>query len=371
MYHRTYAKISLSAIKHNVDVIRERIDKDIKIMAVVKADAYGHGASEVVPVLEQKIDYLAVAALEEGISLRESGAKKPILILSYTSPEQYHELFKYDISQTIYDLNNAKLLSKAALKEKKTAKVHIKIDTGMSRIGFSDTKESMDAVKEICSLKGLYAEGIFTHFARADEEYENFSKIQVQRFEKFISILENDGINIPIKHACNSAGTLTVEKRFNMIRIGMLLYGMYPDEKLKENGLTLCPAMTIISHIADVHTIEKGVGISYSHAYITKKSIKTATVCIGYADGYSRALSNKGRVIINGKYANVIGRVCMDLMVVDITDIPDVKIGDTVTVLGKEGGLEITAEEIAKKSGTINYETICSFKNRVKRIYDK
>ncbi|HZK22031.1 MAG TPA: alanine racemase [Oscillospiraceae bacterium] len=371
MYYRTYAKISLSAIKHNVNAIRKSIDKDTKIMAVVKADAYGHGANEVAPILEEEVDYLAVAALEEGIDLRKSGAKKPILILSYTSPEQYHELFRHNISQTIYDLENAKLLSSAALKEGKTAKVHIKVDTGMSRIGFADTKESAAAVKEICRLKGLFVEGIFTHFARADEEYENFSKIQVQRFEKFISLLEKDGINIPIKHACNSAGTLTVDKKFNMIRIGMLLYGMYPDKRLKKSGLNLLPAMTILSHVADVHTIEKGVGVSYSHDYKTKKKIKAATVCIGYADGYSRALSNKGRVIINGKYASVIGRVCMDLMVVDITDIPNVKIGDTVTVLGKEGDIEVTADEIAEKSGTINYEIICSFKNRVKRIYEK
>lgn len=371
MYYRTYAEISLTAIAHNARLLRQRTDKNVKIMAVVKADAYGHGAGEVAPLLEEKVDYFGVAALEEGVALRESGVKKPILILAYSSPEQYGELLKYDISQTVYDLDSARLLSAAAKKAGKTAKIHIKVDTGMSRIGFADRRENVAAIKEIYYLEGVFIEGVFTHFARADEEGGRFSKEQARRFESFISLLTDAGIRIPLKHACNSAGTLTIPEKYNMVRVGILLYGMYPDGILKNHSIELMPAMRIVSHIADVREIEKGVGVSYGHAFTAKKKMKTATVCIGYADGYPRSLSDKGRVIVGGKYANVIGKVCMDLMVIDVTDIPGVKAGDTVTVLGKDGELEVTAEEIAQKAGTINYEIICSFKNRVKRIYIK
>ncbi|OQA49753.1 MAG: Alanine racemase [Firmicutes bacterium ADurb.Bin300] len=371
MYYRTYAEISLGAIKQNANTLRQRIDKDVKIMAVVKADAYGHGASEVAPLLEEKVDYFGVAALEEAVALRQNGIKKPILVLSYSSPQQYDELLKYDISQTIYDLDNAKLLSVAAQKAGKTATVHIKIDTGMSRIGFADKEENFDVIKAVCSLKGIYVEGLFTHYAKADEGNSSFSKQQLERFKRFNSLLESKGVKIPVKHACNSAGTLTIAEKFNMVRIGILLYGLYPDERLKSFGLGLTPAMKIISHVVNVREVEKGDGISYGHAFTAKQKMKIATVCIGYADGYLRALSDKGRVIINGEYANVTGKVCMDLMMVDVTHIPDVKIGDRVIVMGKESSCEVTAEEMAEKSDTINYEIICAFKNRVKRIYKK
>ncbi len=371
MYYRTYAKISLGAIKQNASTLRRRIDKDVKIMAIVKADAYGHGAGEVASLLEERVDYFGVAALEEAVVLRQNGIKKPILILSYTSPKQYQELLEYDISQTIYDLDNARLLSAAAQKAKKKATVHIKLDTGMSRIGFVDKEESIAAIKAICSLKGVYVEGLFTHFAKADEENSNVSRMQLERFEKFNSILENEGIKIPVKHACNSAGTLTISEKFNMVRIGILLYGLYPEEGLKKYALPLIPAMEIISHVVNVREVHKGDAISYGHAFTAKHRMKIATVCIGYADGYPRALSDKGRVIIKGSYANVTGRVCMDLMMVDVTHIPGVKVGDQVIVMGKDSLCEVTAEEMAEKSGTINYEIICQFKNRVKRIYEK
>lgn len=371
MYYRTYARISLGAIEHNIEVLRRNIDKDVRIMAVVKADAYGSGASEVAPLIESEVDYFGVAALEEAIILRESGVRKPILVLAYSSPEQYPELIKYDITQTIYDTENARLLSEAAVRAGKTANVHIAVDTGMSRIGFEDNEKNALQIKEICSYDNLNVEGLFTHLARADEEDQSCSERQVRRFEKFVCMLENYGINIPVKHICNSAGTLNIKNKFNMVRLGILLYGIYPDNNLKRYGLELIPSMEIISHVVDIREIEPGVGVSYGHTFVAKKKMKLATVCIGYADGYPRALSDKGRVIINGRYANVIGRVCMDLMMVDITGFDDVSIGESVTIMGKNGEAEITAEEIASLTGTINYEIICSFKNRVKRVYEK
>ncbi len=368
MYYRTYEEISLSAIGHNADALTQRLG-GVKIMAIVKADAYGCGADEIGPLLDKKVAYFGVAAIEEAVALRKSGVTKPILVLAYSSPEQYGELLDYNITQTIYDLENARLLSDAALSRGKKATVHIAVDTGMSRLGFIADKKSVPLIKEICTLPGLYTEGFFSHLARADEDNTSYSDNQVKRFENLVAALEEAGVRIPIKHICNSAGSLNVPEKFNMVRVGILLYGLYPDEKLKKYGLNLHLAMKIISHVVDVREIDAGVGVSYGHAFVSEKPMRLATVCIGYADGYPRALSDKGRVIVGGRYAKVVGRVCMDLMMVDITDIPNVKIGDSVTIMGQDGALYVSAEELAQLSGTINYEIICSFKNRVKRVY--
>ncbi len=368
MYYRTYAEISLQAVEHNADLLAKRLN-DVTIMAVIKADAYGTGAEKIGPLLDSRVAYFGVAAIEEAVALREYGVKKPILVLAYSSPQQYGELLEFDITQAIYDIENARLLSEAALKRGKKATVHIVVDTGMSRLGFLPNQKSVEDVKKICALPGLYAEGIFSHLARADEDDHAYSDIQIKRFEDFVFELEKNGVNIPVKHICNSAGSLNVPQKFNMVRIGLLLYGLYPDEKLRRFGLDLQPAMKIVSHVVDVRDIEAGVGVSYGHAFVSEKPMRLATISIGYADGYPRALSDKGRVIVGGAYAKVVGRVCMDLMMVDVTDIPHVRIGDSVIILGHDGDLCVSAEELASLSGTINYEIICSFKNRVKRVY--
>ncbi len=364
-YYRTFAEISLDAIESNLLSLKRKLKPGVLTLAIVKADAYGHGAVGVSRAIQDKVDYFGIAELMEAVELREAGVEKPILVLSYTSPYLYELLIKNELTQTIFNYDDAVELSKAAVRLNKIARVHIAVDTGMSRIGFFCNSESVEIVKRINDLPNIYIEGIFSHYACADCEDKSTTIKQAETFKAFIKALEDRGMVIPIKHMSNSAGTLVCDEQFDMVRMGIVLYGLYPDECVNDGSVELQPAMRVVSHVVHVKDVPAGSGVSYGHTYFTKEKTRIATVCIGYADGYSRSLSNIGRVLINGEYAKVIGRVCMDQLMVDVTNLTDVKVGDEVTVLGKDGENEITAEELARLTNTINYEVVCQFQKRV------
>ncbi len=370
-YYRTYAAIDLDAIAHNLTELKKKIKKGVLSLAIVKADAYGHGAVGVAKAIQDDVDYFGIAELGEAVELREAGVNKPILVLSYTSPYQYETLVKHELTQTIFNYDDAVALSQAAVKLNKIARVHIAVDTGMSRIGFFCNAESVETVKRINDLPNIYIEGIFSHYACADCVERETTNKQTQVFKDFITQLENRGMYIPIKHLCNSAGILSVDEQFDMVRLGIVMYGLYPDECVNDGSINLKPAMKIVSHVSHVKEVPEGSGVSYGHTYFTDKPTRIATVCIGYADGYSRSLSNKGRVLINGEYAPVIGRVCMDQLMVDVTSLSSVEVGDEVVVLGTDGDNSITAEDIAKLTDTINYEVVCQFQKRVTILHYK
>lgn len=370
-YYRTYAAVDLDIIAHNLTELKKKIKKDVLSLAIVKADAYGHGAVGVARAIQDEVDYFGIAELGEAVELREAGVNKPILVLSYTSPYQYETLVKNELTQTIFNYDDAVALSEAAVKLKKIARVHIAVDTGMSRIGFFCNGESVETVKRINDLPNIYIEGIFSHYACADCVERETTDKQTEIFKSFIAQLENRGMYIPIKHLCNSAGLLSVDEQFNMVRLGIVMYGLYPDECVNDGSLNLKPAMKIVSHVSHVKEVPAGSGVSYGHTYFTDKNTRIATVCIGYADGYSRSLSNKGRVLINGEYAPVIGRVCMDQLMVDVTALSSVEVGDEVVILGADGENAITAEEIAELTDTINYEVVCQFQKRVTILHYK
>ncbi len=370
-YFRVTAGIDLDAICENILNTRKLINNTTKIMAIIKADGYGHGAVPIAKALDQiGVDAYGIAILEEGIELRKAGIKKPLLILGYTPREQFKELVKYDITPAIFQYCAAEELSKEALKQNKTANIHIKLDTGMSRIGFSDKIESINEIKKIASLKGIKIEGIFSHFACADEKDKTSSKNQLKRYLSFAKQLEAEGITIPIKHIANSAGIIDLpEAQLDMVRSGISTYGLYPSDEVDKTKITLKPAMEIKTHVSYVKEVDVGVGVSYGSTYVTTKKTRIATIPVGYGDGYPRLLSSKGRVIIHGKYAPIIGRVCMDQFMVDVSDIDNVNQGDTVTLLGKDGERTITVEELAAMAFSFNYEFICNVGKRIPRIY--
>ncbi len=368
-YHRSFVRVDLSAIRSNFDALKGILAPETKTMAIVKANAYGHGSVRVAKELESSADYFAVAALEEAMELRENGIKTPILILAYTSPSQYEDLINNDIITTIYSLDEAKMLSQTAERLGKKAVIHIAVDTGMGRIGFCDNEESVGIIEVISGLPFVEIEGVFTHFACADISDKTSALYQKERFDNFISMLESRNINIPIKHASNSAAIIDLDCRYDMVRMGISLYGLYPSDEVTADRIKLTPAMEVVSHVIHIKDVEPGIGISYGHTYVTTEKRRIATVCIGYADGFNRAFSNKGYVLINGKKAPITGRVCMDQIMVDITDIDDVCVGDDVIIMGESCGAIITAEELGEMCGSFNYEVICTFMPRVTRVY--
>mgnify|MGYP002376655751 CR=1 FL=1 len=370
-YYRAQVNINLDAIRSNINEIRRHLKKDTKLMVIVKADAYGHGAVAVSKALENGLaDAFGVAIIEEAVELRKAGITKPILILGFTPKEQFDLVVSYDVIQTVYQYEMAQELSKEAIKQGKTAKIHIKVDTGMSRLGFSDSQESITEIKKISTLKGLYIEGIFSHFANADEKDKSSVNDQIRRFNDFYRQLENEGIHIPIRHMANSAGVIEFPNaQYEMVRCGIITYGLYPSEYVNHSFANLIPAMELKSHVVYIKEVPPGTGISYGSTYITKRKTKVATIPVGYADGYSRNLSNVGKVIIRGKYAPIIGRICMDYFMVDVTDIEDVTQGDTVTLLGKDGDCVISAETLALWSHSFPYEMVCTVGKRIPRVF--
>lgn len=369
-YLRTYVKVDLNAIGNNIKEVRKRIDDNVKVLAVIKADAYGHGAVNVGKFLEDKVDYFGVATLEEAIELRKNNINKPILILGFVSPHQYEELISYDITATVYNIEMAEKLNKEAGALNKRAKVHIALETGMNRIGFKVCGKSIEDVKSISKMENIFLEGMFTHFSCADEKDKEYSKMQMSKYDEFVSALEENNIDIPLKHMCNSAGIMEFnDHRFDMVRSGIITYGLYPSGEVDKSSLDLKIALEWKSHVINISEAPKGAGVSYGKTYITKGPTKIATISVGYADGYKRGLSNKGRVLIHGQYAPIIGRVCMDQMMVDVTHIKDVKIEDEVTLIGQDGTNNISVEELADIAGSFNYEFVCGIGKRVIRTY--
>ena len=370
-YLRCYAEVSLKAIGHNIAQVKKRLRPGVKLLAVIKADAYGHGAVRVGKYLEDQVDYFAVATAEEAMELREQGIRLPVLVLGYISPEQYGEILDYDITQTVYSLEIAEKLSKASVKAGCRTKIHAALDTGMTRIGFHITEEEADRIAAISRLPGLELEGMFTHFSCADQKDKTYCGLQLEKFRRMEGMLRERGVEIPVKHICNSAGIMEFDDyRFDMVRSGIVTYGLYPSEEVDKSRLPLIPALSWKSRVIHVQDVEPGLGVSYGATYTTEgPCTRIATVSAGYADGYPRALSNKGRVLIHGRYAPILGRVCMDQMMVDVSHIPDVKVEDTVTLIGREGDRRITMEEVADPACRFNYEMACGISKRVPRIY--
>lgn len=371
-YNRCFAEISLKAIGHNIDEAKKRVGDGVKILAVVKADAYGHGAVRVAQYLEDRVDFFAVATVDEAAQLRNGGVKRPILILGYTSPREYEEMIRLDIRPAIYHLEDAERLDRAAEKLGTRAEIHIAVDTGMTRIGFQVTEEDADVIAKIARLPHVDIEGIFTHLSCCDQQDQTFTRGQLDCYRRMLALLDERGVKIPIRHVCNSAGIMQLdEARYEMVRSGITTYGIYPSEEVNKERMELIPALSWKTHVVHVKEVGPGRGVSYGATYVTNRPVtRIATVSVGYADGYPRALSSKGRVLIHGKYAPILGRVCMDQMMVDVSEIDGVKNEDIVTLVGRDGDNCIPIEEVADPAGRFNYEQLCLITDRVKRIYD-
>ena len=367
-YNRIYAAIDMDALKYNVRKMQS-LKPEMKTLVVIKADAYGHGAVQIAKRIGDMCDYYGVATIDEAEELRLAGIDKPILIIGYTASEDFGRLLKYDITQAVYDVNECEKLSKLALSCGKKAKVHVKVDTGMSRIGFPADKSGVSEAVKLKDMKGLEIEGIFTHYAKADEMDKSYAKKQKERFLSFIHGMEEQGVTFAIKHIDNSAGTMELpDREFDMFRMGIVTYGLYPSDEVSRD-IEIRPVMSLRCHVAHVKTVPAGVGVSYGWTYVTCRDTRIATITCGYADGYPRALSNQGRVLIHGEYAPIIGRVCMDQIMIDVSDIPDVKVGDEVTLIGREGENAISMEEVAAPAASFNYELCCNIARRVPRVY--
>lgn len=373
-YYRVQANINLDAIYENVSNAKKLLRPETKFMAIIKADGYGHGAVPLAETIDELVDAYGIAILEEGIELRKAGFTKPMLILGYTSPEQYPAMIQYGIATAVFTLEMAKEISKCAVEMNQTAKIHIKLDTGMSRIGFSvsekNKEDSLKKIVEISKLPMIEIDGCFSHFARMDETDKTKAMEQFRKFQDFTGKMEEAGVKIPVKHISNSAGIMEMpEVQLDMVRDGICLYGLYPSEEVHKERLPLTPAMEMKAYVSFVKELPAGVEIGYGGTYTTTKDTMVATIPVGYADGYPRCLSGKGYVLIHGKKARILGRVCMDQFMVDVTEIPDVKVGDVATLFGKDGDAEISIEEISEMAYSFNYEFVCDVGKRVPRVY--
>ncbi len=370
--NRAWAEINLNAIAHNVREIRKLTGNHVEMMGVVKADAYGHGVLEVVrTLLDNGVTQLAVSMLDEAIQIRKMGIDVPILILSYTDPARAEDIIENELTQTVFSFDLPQALSAASVRLGKSVKVHIKVDTGMTRVGFMPGYNAVKNIMEIGRMPGLIIEGIFTHFASADECDRDYTNMQFERFMSLCTELGRVGIHIPIKHVCNSAGTIQYpEMHLDMVRPGVILYGLYPSQDVNRDIIHLEPAMTLKANVILVKDVESDVCISYGRKFRTSRQSKIATIPIGYADGYTRLLSNKGRMLVNGEFAPVVGRICMDQCMIDVTDLKhEVHVGDEVVIFGSQNGACISVEELATEIGTINYELICIIGKRIPRVY--
>ncbi len=369
-YYRMRAEINLDAIRTNIMTMKNCIPARKKLLAVIKANAYGHGAVEVANALDDLADYYGVAFMDEAIELRKAGIVKPILILGHTDESLFGANIQYDITQTIYSFEQGKVLSDLAVKAGKKAKIHIKIDTGMNRIGFSCKWESVDTIVALTKLPGIEAEGIFTHYYLADAEDKQLAMQQLSKYTQMIEWLEEEGVTFSLRHISNSAGIMEMPNdTYDMVRSGIATYGLYPSEEMNKEACVLYPAMELKSHITHVKTVSQGETVGYGATYTLEEDKVIATVEVGYADGYPRALSNQGRMLVHGQYAPIVGRVCMDQTMIDVTHIPDVRIGDEVVLVGKQMENTISAEELADMSASFNYEFVCDVNRRVPRIF--
>ena len=366
-FDSTYVKIDLDTIAANFDAVRQKTGTSV--MAIVKADAYGHGAVQVAHHLQDKCAFFGVSSILEALELRQAGLHKPILILGRTPTSAFPHCVREDIRPTIFHYDDAVALSLEAMKQNKTAPFHFAVDTGMSRIGLQPTPEAADLCQQIIALPGITAEGIFTHYATADCADLTRAKAQAQRFENFLTMLADRNIHIPIRHQNNSAGLMNFPGHHDLVRSGIVTYGLYPSAEVDPQLLPLKPALQWLSRVTHVKLLPPGREISYGGTYVTDRPTLVATVPVGYADGYRRSLSGKFYVLIHGKRAPILGRICMDQMMVDVTNIPDVHLDDPVTLVGRDGEEEITMEAIAAAADSFNYEFVCGISRRVPRIY--
>lgn len=372
-YQRVWAEVDLDAIWENMVHMKENIAEKTKILAVIKTDGYGHGGVPIAKMLEQ-LDFMfgyAAATYEEAHVLREAGVKKPILILGYTFPYCYEELIREEIRPAVYRRDTVEELVAAAAKVGQKAKVHIKVDTGMGRIGITPDEEGLEFVRFLMGHPELEVEGIFTHFAKSDEEDKTSAYHQLALFQNFIDRIQTElGLTIPVKHCSNSAAILEMpQANMDMVRAGITTYGLYPSEEVSKDIVPLRAAMSLYSHIVYCKTIHAGQSVSYGGLFTAQKDTRVATIPVGYGDGYPRSLSGKGYVLIRGKKAPILGRVCMDQFMVDISEIPEAMDGDKVTLLGMDGTERITAEELGELSGRFNYEFVCDLGKRIPRVY--
>lgn len=372
-YSRVCAHIDLDAILHNLEQMHAHIDADTKIMAVIKADAYGHGAVPIAWEMEE-LSYVygyGVASVEEAMQLRNANIRKPILVLGYTFPYSYETLINQEITPTVFRRDVLHQLDEIAGRMNVKSPIHIKVDTGMTRIGIRPDEEGAAFVKEALACENLIVEGIFTHFSKADEADKAFANGQLQSFLTFVKKCEEENdYKFKLVHCSNSAGIIDMpDANLDMVRAGIILYGMWPSEDVDKNAVDLEPVLSLKSHIVYVKDVEAGIPVSYNGTYITERTTRIATIPVGYADGYPRNLSNTGTVIIAGKRAPIIGRVCMDQFMVDVTGIPECKEGDEVTLIGRDGDEYITVEELGTISGRFNYEFACEIGKRTPRVF--
>lgn len=371
-YGRVWAEIDLDAVAENYQAMRDNICEETKMIAVVKTDGYGHGAVPVSKLLEP-LDYIwgfAVATAEEAYELRKSGITKPILILGYTFAEDYERLTKEGIRPAVFKYDMAEQMSEAALAAGRKLSIHLVLDTGMTRIGFADTEESVREILKIRALPGIEIEGMFTHFARADELDKSHAREQARRYIRFSKRLEEAGVSIPLKHCSNSAAILEMpEVNMDLVRPGITGYGIYPSDEVSRERISLRAAMSLKSHVVFIKEVEAGVPVSYGGTYVTERTTRIATIPVGYGDGYPRSLSNKGWVLIRGKKAPILGRVCMDQFMVDVTEIPEAKELDEAVLMGESEGAFLGVDELGKLSGRFPYEFVCDIGKRVPRVY--
>ena len=372
-YNRICAKINLDAVMHNVENMHQKCGL-AKMMPIIKADGYGHGALQIAEMLTS-CEYIwgfGVATLDEALILREHGIDNPILVLGCVFPEQYEDLIRHNIRMTVYTEEMANAVNELAADMNRTVYVHIKIDTGMGRLGFDCNEKSFDIIERISKLEYIKTEGIFTHFAKSDEMDKSFTDMQLEKFVWMYEHLERIGVVFDYKHCANSAAIIDCpQAEKDLIRAGISLYGLYPSEEVDKHNLYLQPALSLESHVVYVKEVEEGTPISYGGTFVTNKKMKIATIPVGYADGYARGLSNKGHVLIRGHKAPIIGRICMDQFMVDVTHIEGVCFGDKVTLIGTDGEETITVEMLGELSGRFNYEFVCELGKRVPRLYVK
>ncbi len=371
-YNRICARVDLDAVEYNIERMRQNISSDASMLAVVKMDGYGHGAVQIAQMLEEK-DYIwgcAVATPEEALLLKKHGIRKPVLVLGCVFPEQREEMVRQEIRLTVYTKEMAEDLSRIAEESGKDAYIHVKLDTGMSRLGFLSNRESVGIIEEISRLPHLVMEGLYTHFSKSDEKDKGFTRRQLEDFLYMKRALEEREVFFSWYHCSNSAAIIDMEEaNMNLVRAGIASYGMYPSGEVKKERVPLKPAMELISHVAHVKWVGPGTPVSYGGTFVTQRDTRIATIPVGYGDGYPRKLSGKGYVLIHGKKAPILGRVCMDQFMVDVTEIPNVSFGDKVTLVGHDGGEFLPVETLSSLSGRFNYEFVCNLGKRIPRTY--
>lgn len=370
LYGRVFETVNLDAIKCNMEAMRANLAEGTKIIGVVKSDGYGHGAVPVALAIYPYVWGYAVATAEEGVILRRHGIQKPILVLGVVPSDGYDLLVEYGISSSVFQYKRACCLSEAAKKAGKKAIVHLALDTGMSRIGFPVTKEAADEAAEICALPGIQVEGLFTHFTKADETDKASTENQIKEYRRFVELLSERGVSIPILHCSNSAGILDLPAaNFHAVRAGISIYGLYPSDQVGKEAVKLTPAMELKSAITYIKKIGPGTAVSYGGTFVAEKDTIVATIPVGYGDGYPRNLSGKGEVLIRGQRARILGRVCMDQFMVDVTGIQGAEEDDEAVLIGRQGEEQITVEDVANACGGFHYEIVCDIGKRVPRVY--